>query len=590
MDGTIGWGQHRVVRARRGTAEARISELEAAVASLAAERDAAVQSRDVLAAELASAHERMLAAERERDRLVQAHERLRVELELLKRRLTVAKAERVDTTQLELEFAEKLRELEGIAGTLGMKESSDDPEQPQKKRKKKPSGRRDLADLNLPEERVEITDPEMERLVAEGKATRHGVEESRRLMHQKAGLRCVVIERVKYRLFDEGAGRTTVVTAEQPPDLLERSIFTPSLAANVIHEKVDKSLTLYRIEEDFRRRGVSLDRATMCRRLEDLGATFGATVLHEARLEAMSRAFCIATDATGFKIQPGRHGTSERRPCKRGHFLVLIADRDHVFFEYMERETSEAIAKIFEGFTGHIQADAKGTYDILFRAGPPPSPDEPPREAAREVGCWSHMRRYFWEATAISKSEIAREGLARIGRVFELERLWAHHDPVKRKRLREAHLRAHVESFFEWNNHQAALIEEPGYVRRALQYTQRHEAAFKRFLDNGRLVLDNNRSERALRKIAVGRKNWLFAGSDLHASSLGHLLSLNASARLHGLDPEAYFRDLIRVLPFWPRGRYLELCPRDWPATRAKLDPQQLAAEVGWLDVPDVSR
>ena len=175
----------------------------------------------------------------------------------------------------------------------------------------------------------------------------------------------------------------------------------------------------------------------------------------------------------------------------------------------MERETTEAIAKIFEGFTGHIQADAKGTYDILFRAGPPPSPDEPPREAAREVGCWSHMRRYFWEATAISKSEIAREGLARIGRVFELESLWAHHDPVKRKRLREAHLRAHVESFFEWNNHQAALIEEPGYVRRALQYTQRHEAAFKRFLDNGRLVLDNNRPERALRKIAVGRKNWL---------------------------------------------------------------------------------
>src|SRR5690606_139664 len=100
-------------------------------------------------------------------------------------------------------------------------------------------------------------------------------------------------------------------------------------------------------------------------------------------------------------------------------------------------------------------------------------------------------------------------------------------------------------------------------------------------LENGRLVLDNNRSERALRKVAVGRKAWLFAGSDAHAESLSHLFTLEASARLHGLDPEAYFRDLIRVLPYWPRERFLELCPREWNCTRAMLDLAELDCEVG---------
>ena len=100
--------------------------------------------------------------------------------------------------------------------------------------------------------------------------------------------------------------------------------------------------------------------------------------------------------------------------------------------------------------------------------------------------------------------------------------------------------------------------------------------------------MDLDETERALRKVAVGRKAWLFAGSDAHAESLSHLFTLESSARLHGLDPEAYFRDLIRVLPHWPRERYLELCPRDWARTRDRINPDELAAELGPLAVPDV--
>jgi hypothetical protein len=106
-------------------------------------------------------------------------------------------------------------------------------------------------------------------------------------------------------------------------------------------------------------------------------------------------------------------------------------------------------------------------------------------------------------------------------------------------------------------------------------------------LDDGRLVLDNNRSESALRgSIATGRKAWLFVGSDDHAQSAGHLFSLIASCKLHGLDPEAYLRDLFRVLAHWPKERYLELAPKYWAATRTRLDPLELAREIGPLTVP----
>jgi len=125
-----------------------------------------------------------------------------------------------------------------------------------------------------------------------------------------------------------------------------------------------------------------------------------------------------------------------------------------------------------------------------------------------------------------------------------------------------------------------------GLLRSALGYARNHEAALKRFLADGRLKLDNNASERALRKIAVGRKNWLFVGSDDHAVSTANLMSMIASAKLHDLDAEEYLRDLFRVLPLWPKDRHIELAPKYWAATRARLDAAELEQEIGWLTIP----
>lgn len=553
--------------------EERNRQLESLVARLSAQ----------LESERNSWQDERRLLERERDALRASHERLRLELELLKRRLFVAKAERVDTAQLELEFAAKMRELEEVAGTLGIKsERASTPKRPANK----PTGRRDLRTLPLEEERIELSDPAMEALVEQGKLVRHGSEETVMLRRQRGGMRRVVITRQKYKAKDEvndATGALAVYTTEMPKMMFERSIALPSLIAHIASRKVTEGLPLFRIEDAFSREGIPIDRGMMSRWLEHVGATLGATVVEAMRAHAMKTAFCIATDATGIAIQPVRTHEKQRKPCKRGHFLVQIADRDHVFFEYLERETSAAIAECFRGFSGYVQADAKSVFDALFKS----SDDGASRD---EVGCWAHARRKFWEAAA-AKSVVAREGLLRIGRIFELEATWAKKPPAEIQRLRDTHLRAHVNAFFDWAELEFEKVKhERGILNAALGYATRQKSALNRFLDDGRLVLDNNRSERALRSVAVGRKAWLFAGSDDHATSTSHIFTMVASARLHKLDPEAYLRDLIRVLPHWPRERYLELAPLFWSRTRDRLVSEELIAELGPLTIPDAEQ
>ena len=123
-------------------------------------------------------------------------------------------------------------------------------------------------------------------------------------------------------------------------------------------------------------------------------------------------------------------------------------------------------------------------------------------------------------------------------------------------------------------------------LNRALGNAVRQSHALQRVLEDGRLRLDNNLSEGELRKVVRIRDASLFAGSDKHAETAGAILSLIASAKLHNVDPRKYLRDLIRVLPFWPRGRFLELSPKFWARTRVRLDSSELEAEVGWLRVP----
>ena len=379
-----------------------------ALAMSACETTAAVAQVRIAELEtaLAVANSKLVAMTKERDALRASHARLREELELLKRRIFLAKAERIDTAQLEMEFAEKLRQLDTLAGTLGDDttdtSSSDDDE---KKDKKKSTGRRDLKKLPLEEERVEITDPLYEQLVAEGKAKRIDFEESCKLAYKRGGMRRLVIARAKYQVIDNN-GETAIETTPMPAETFARSLAAPSLLAHIVMLKYGQGMPLFRIEDGFARDGCPVDRGTMCRWVEDAGATCGATVVHAARQQALATAFCIAADATGVLVQPIRTHEKIRTPCKRGHYFVHIADRDHVFFDYTAQETSDAVAAMFKGFSGYVQVDAKSVYDVLFR--PPESAEDDDGAVRHEIGCMAH----YLELRVIRRDALVRGFLA----------------------------------------------------------------------------------------------------------------------------------------------------------------------------------
>jgi transposase len=515
----------------------------------------------------------------ERDRLLEAYRQLQLQMTLLRRKIFVAKAERVDTRQLELEFAHTQAALDALTERLGplpaelVPAPAPPPETPPKR---KPTGRRDLRAMDLQEERVEVLDPELETA-----AERIGFDESTLLGWRRGGLVRIVVATAKYRVTSAD-GATSLVTVPVPKRTFARSLAAPSLLARIVTDKHCDGLPLYRQEERFARDGVGLDRGTMCRWVEDAGMTAGGVVL-AMRKEAFATAFCIATDATGVAVQPEPSKSGQRQPCRKGSFFVMLADQDHVLFEYLPRETSAAVAEMFRGYQGYVQADAKSVYDILFR---PDTPGQEPSTAREEVGCWAHCRRYFYEA-AIAKDPVAREALFRIHRFFENEQRWSGEPPAKRKLLRLQWTQPQLDDFFAWAALEYDKVKDQrGLLRSALGYAVRQREALGRFLDDGRLRLDNNGSERALRRIAVGRKAWLFVGSDDHAQAAANLFSLIASCKLHKLDPEAYLRDLFRVLVHWPPTRSLELAPRYWTATRARLDPAELAAPLGKLTIP----
>jgi hypothetical protein len=386
-----------------------------------------------------------------------------------------------------------------------------------------------------------------------------------------------------YKKAPTAPGETPeIVTAPNPKELYERGMLAPSLVAHILTKKFRWGMPFHRLALELASEGLVLDDGTMCRYAEHVGATFGAIVDACAK-EAKKMAFCLSTDATGVAIQPARIPDGKRQACKKGHFFVVLADKDHVFFEYQPKHTSDAVCAMFKGFKGYIQADAHCIYDALFRGDAVAEGEKPPDE----VACWSHARRRFWEAAVTVKDAAAREGLLRIRALFKLEEDWAGLAPMQRHERRQRVSRPMLDDFFAWADGVFARVRDVrGPVASAFGYAIRQRDALRRFLDDGRLRLENNSSERELRAIATGRRSWLFMGSDDHAQAAANIFSLVASCRLHALDVESYFTDILRVMPYWPRDRYLELAPRYWARTRARIPERELELPLGHVTVP----
>jgi hypothetical protein len=559
-------------------------------------------------------NEKLARLTTERDNLRRAYQRLMEQFELLRRRIFVAKAERVDATQLELEFEQTKQQLDALAqklaeeptsvaggdGEVAATDSEDVGSRPAGNAatsNSSPKGRRNLGEADhLVQRRIEIRDAELER----SGAVQIGWEESYKLGYQRPEPVRVTIARAKYKVpaaaetsktlpedatvVEHYGDRYTIITAPLPPLLIRRGVLAPSMLARIIVQKFRFGMPYFRQEEQFEADAIEIDRATMARSVEEVGACLGA-IVQACSDDARKHAFCLSTDATGVAIRPEPLPDGRRQACKKAHFFVVLADKKYVFFEYQSKHTSAAVCEMFRGFSGYIQADAHAIYDALFRGEAVADGDVPPTE----VGCWSHVRRRFWEA-GICGFSVGREGLLRIRKLYQLDQSWSELPPASRLKKRQSVLRPLVDEFFTWAQAQNDLTsQERGLVTKALGYAIRQQLALRRFLDDGRLRMDNNSSENALRVIATGRKAWLFFGSDDHAEAAANLYSLIASCKLHRIDPERYLAEVIRVLPFWPRERYLELAPVYWKDTRDRLDPVELEGELGPITVPPVA-
>ncbi len=502
---------------------------------------------------------------------------------LLKRRLFGTKSERGHTSELQLALGDLLAteaklqaDLDAAIATAKDGLPPSDPADGKGTGKPRPHGRRNLFASTLPRVPVEIRDPALE---ATG-ARLIRFEDSAQLAFRRGGF-FVVVKRVAQYEVSGATGAATVVPAAPPQTLFPKALLHTSTVAHLITSKFALGVPHYRLERDLLDQGMRLDRGLMSRYVEHAGNTLGATVVAAMWRDAIAHGQLISTDATGALIQPTKAKDGKSLACKKGHFFTAVVDAEAVLFAYVERHTSAAVQAIFGEFRGLLQADASSVYEILSRGRPPDLDAD--AEGVTLVACWAHCRRYFFEA-ALCRHPAGVQGLMRIRAMYAIDAAGRRLPRAARTAFRAAQLRPLMDEFFTWAAAARDLTPGRNLATKALGYARNQEPELRRVLQDGDIPLDNTRAERALRTIVVGRKNWLFYGTDTHAEAAD--FSIIATCRLHGIDPFAYFDEVLRVLPYWPHERYLELAPQHWRATRARIAPQDLEQPVSHVAVP----
>lgn len=510
---------------------------------------------------LAKVEARLVRAEHEREEYRKLYELASLELDRLRRHLFGRKAEAVSAAQTQLAFEQVASGLfpKPLADAL-LEAPRQQPQAPAPEKKRTPHGRRPLPE-HLPVERVEILPAEV-KVEGEEAFERIGEEVSETLEWRAASL--VRVQLVRPKFVRKGAPASAceaaprVQVAEVPERPIARGLAGPGLLAHVVVSKYADHLPLHRQERIFARQGLSLSRSTLCGWMEPLAALAGHVV--NAMWEDAMRAHCLAVDATGVLVQA-------HEKCRRGHFWVVLADMQHVLFRYTPGHTKQATRELLGDYRGYVLADAATVYDHLFLDG-----------ERVEVGCWAHARRGFFYAL---KTDAARAlvAIGLIQRLYEADRQNSGLTGTERTEARAAHARPVLTDLFAWAERESLTALPKSPLGEALTYLLNQRMPLERFLEDGRLRLDNNASENALRHQAVGRKNWLFVGSDEGAEWNATFVSLIASCRLHDLEPWAYLRDLFCLLPDWPRSRVLELSPKCWNETLKQEDTQRRLAE-----------
>jgi transposase len=344
-------------------------------------------------------------------------------------------------------------------------------------------------------------------------------------------------------------------TAEKPAQVVDKGLAGPGLVAHVITGKYADHLPLYRMEGIFARYGIEISRSTMCDWARDVAQLCRPVVelMHKRILTGRM----LYTDDTPIPVlDPTRDRT------KQGRLWIYLGEPlvPYTVYDYTPNRTREGPQAWLKDYGGYLQCDAYSGYEFAFEKG-----------VMKEVACWAHARRKFIEAKNLAP-ELCHEALAFITRLYDVEREGKDRalDEAGILALRQEKSVAILLAMEQWM-HKArlqVLPKNPAYG--ALGYLSNQWEALKRYTTRGFLNIDNNPAERALRRVAIGRKNWMFAGSDAGGTTAAILYSLIASAERHELNVEAYLRGLFAQLPGARMSELPRFLPDAWKADLAK--------------------
>jgi len=501
---------------------------------------------------------------RAHDLLVQA---LRVRIAKLKRQAFGKSSEKIEREieQLELALEDLQVAMAEAENTPPDDEDAPDTEDQAPATAEPRQRRRPKVSENTPRERREF-DPGDSCPDCGGELRVVGEDVSELIDMIAAQLKVIEIARIK-----KSCRRCERMVQEPAPNRpIPRSMAGPNLLAYVLTSKFDDHVPLYRQNEIFARMGADIPDTTLVDWCGGAMKTL-APLIEKIEAEIMSSDLLHADDTPIRVLDRSRKDKGLGKGVKQGRIWTYVRDQrpwagqdppGAVYYFSPDRK-GEHPRKHLARSGGILQADAyTGFRDLYERRADGTA-------QFREAACWAHLRRDFHDVWSSDKSEIAKEALDRIGKLYDIERRIAGQSAEVRRAVRQDRSKPLVEAFRTWAERQLTRIPGKSDLAKAFRYGLGRWDSFCLFLDDGRVAIDNNPAERGMRPIGVGRRNWLFAGSDTGGETLARAMTIIETAKMNDLDPQAYLADVLDRIHDHKINRLAELLPWNWaPATQ----------------------
>ena len=341
----------------------------------------------------------------------------------------------------------------------------------------------------------------------------------------------------------------TLIQAPVPAQIIDKGIPTAGLLAHVMIAKFADHLPLYRQESIFGRAGLVIARSTLAQWVGNCGVQLQPLV--DALRDAVLAQHVIHADETPVSmLAPGEKKT--HRAYVWAYATSQFSDVAAVVYDFSPSRAGEHARNFLQDWKGKLVCDDFGGYKASFELG------------VTEIGCMAHARRKFFELHATNKSQLAEQALRYIQLLYEIEHEVRDLEPDLRRRIRQEKAVPVMDALHAWMITQRLLVHDGSAISKALDYSLKRWTALSRYLDDGAVPIDNNWAENQIRPWALGRKNWLFAGSLRSGKRAAAIMSLIQSARLNGHDPYAYLKDVLTRLPTQRASEIAELLPHRW--------------------------